>query len=74
MQIGILRLAPERIRSVQVTGSPSGRHPGRLQGYSERRGASFALHTRLSAAARSAVCAVGAGGRALRRSRVVGAS
>jgi hypothetical protein len=40
-QISILGVAPGRIRSVSLTGSLSGRHPGRLARYSGGRGASF---------------------------------
>ena len=47
-QISILGVAPGRISSVQVTGSASGRHPGRLRAYSAGRGASFVLSTPLS--------------------------
>lgn len=46
-QISILGVAPRRIRSVQVTGAVSGRHPGQLRAYSADRGASFLLRTPL---------------------------
>jgi hypothetical protein len=42
-QISILGLARRDIHSVQVTGSTSGHHAGRLRGYSGARGASFVL-------------------------------
>jgi hypothetical protein len=40
-QISILGVAPQRIRSVLVTGAATGRHPGTLRSYSSSRGASF---------------------------------
>jgi hypothetical protein len=40
-QISILGVARDRIRSVSVTGSASGLHPGALRAYSAKRGASF---------------------------------
>jgi Arylsulfotransferase (ASST) len=42
-QISILGVAPDRIRSVHVTGNASGAHTGRLLPYSRHRGASFVL-------------------------------
>ncbi len=40
-QISFLGIAPKEIRDVAVTGSRSGRHPGRLEPYSSEPGASF---------------------------------
>ena len=42
-QISILGVAPDRIRSVRVSGSSSGSHGGAFHAYSGRRGASFVL-------------------------------
>ena len=40
-QISVLGVKPERIRSVKVTGSATGKHRGSLREYSSSRGASF---------------------------------
>lgn len=44
-QISILGVAKSQIRKVTVIGSASGRHSGRLRGYSAASGASFIPHT-----------------------------
>jgi hypothetical protein len=40
-QISVLGVKPHRIRSVRVTGSQTGSHPGRMRSYSRSQGASF---------------------------------
>ncbi len=40
-QVSVLGVAPQRIRSVKVTGSVTGEHRGSLRDYSSSRGASF---------------------------------
>ena len=47
-QISFLGIAPKEIRDVAVTGSRSGRHPGRLEPYSSEPGASFVLDREFS--------------------------
>jgi hypothetical protein len=47
-QISVLGVAPGEIRSVSVTGTASGPHPGRLRAYSGDRGASFLLDDSLT--------------------------
>jgi hypothetical protein len=61
-QISFLGAAPAAIREVSVVGERSGRHAGRLRGYSQGDGASFAPATPFDAGERVAVHAViGAG-------------
>jgi hypothetical protein len=67
-QISFLGVPAAEVREVSVVGGRSGRHSGRLHGYSQGDGASFAPDTRFQAGERVAVRAViGAG-----RSRTIG--